>query len=420
MRALPAPAAPAAAILPDGTPPGIDGRLRYPLGDCAMSADQAEAHVQDAFMHGPLEAEAGAVLTIDLAAIAANWRKLRQIANPADCAAVIKGDGYGCGLEPVAAQLHRAGCTTFFVADLSEARRARAVVPEAVIYVLNGLPPGAGETFAEHQLQPVIGSVAELAEWDAFCATSSWRGGFALHVDTGMNRLGVSVGEAASIAARLASDNHGMSLLMSHLVDAENPDSARNNEQLLAFREVRRLFRGVPASLANSSGIFLGRSAVCDLVRPGAALYGLNPTPGYANPMDRVVTLRARILLVRDIETGQTVGYNATWTARRPSRIAIIGVGYADGYLRAASADDNKPGGVATVGGLRCPIVGRVSMDLMAIDVTEVPKAGTRRGDPVTLIGDGLELEEVAEHAGTIGYEILTRLGHRYARVYRT
>ena len=235
-----------------------------------------------------------------------------------------------------------------------------------------------------------------------------------------MNRLGVSVGEAASIAARLASDNHGMSLLMSHLVDAANPASARNNEQLLAFREVRRLFRGVPASLANSSGIFLGRSAVCDLVRPGAALYGLNPTPGYANPMDRVVTLRARILLVRDIETGQTVGYNATWTARRPSRIAIIGVGYADGYLRAASADDNKPGGVATVGGLRCPIVGRVSMDLMAIDVTEVPKAGTRRGDPVTLIGDGLELEEVAEHAGTIGYEILTRLGHRYARVYRT
>lgn len=395
-----------------------------------MSADKAEApvdvqadvqvDVQDTFMHGPPQAEAGAVLTVDLAAVAGNWRRLRQIANPADCAAVIKGDGYGCGLEPVAAQLHRAGCTTFFVADLSEARRARTVVPEAVIYVLNGLPPGAGHVFAEHQLQPVIGSVAELAEWDAFCATSGWQGGFALHVDTGMNRLGVSVGEAVSIAERLASDSHGMSLLVSHLVDAENPASARNNEQLLAFREVRRLFRGVPASLSNSSGIFLGRSAVCDLVRPGVALYGLNPTPGHANPMQRVVTLRARILLVRDIETGQTVGYNATWTARHPSRVAIVGIGYADGYLRAASADDNKPGGMAVVGGQRCPIVGRISMDLMAIDVTDVPKASARRGGPVTLIGEGIELEEVAERAGTIGYEILTRLGHRYARVYRT
>jgi alanine racemase len=385
-----------------------------------MSAEPAEMAPETRFTHGPPEAEAGGVLTINLGAIEANWKKLRALANPADCAAVVKGDGYGCGLEPVTAQLYHAGCTTFFVADLSEGRRARAVAPEAVIYVLDGLMPGTGPAFAEHYLQPVIGSTAELAEWDTFCGVSDWHGGFALHVDTGMNRLGVSIDEAASIAPRLGSENHGMTLLMSHFVSAENPENARNHEQMLAFREIRRMFRGVPASLANASGIFLGRSALCDLVRPGVALYGLNPTPGKPNPMQRVVDLKARVLVVRNVESGQTIGYNATWTARRRSRVAVIGVGYADGFLRAASADDNKRGGGALVGAQRCPIVGRISMDLTAIDVTDVPNNAVKRGDLVTLIGEGLELEEVAENAGTIGYEILTGLGHRYARIYES
>ena len=385
-----------------------------------MSIDETEAPADLSYTHGPPEGEAGGVLTVDLTAIETNWRRLRSFATPAECGAVVKGDGYGCGLEPVVAQLYQAGCTTFFVADLSEAKRTRALAPEAVIYVLNGLPPGTGPVFAEHYLQPVIGSTSELAEWDMFCGSNGWHGGFALHVDTGMNRLGVTMEEAAAIAPRLSSENHGVTLLMSHLVSAEAPDNARNHEQMQSFREIRRLFRGIPASLCNSSGIFLGQAALCDLVRPGVALFGLNPTPGRPNQMRRVVELKARISLIRRVEIGQTVGYNATWTARRPSRIAIVGIGYADGYFRAASGDDNKPGGSVLVGGTRCPIAGRISMDLTAIDVTDLPANAAKRGDFVTLIGEGLELEEVAEQAGTIGYEVLTNLGHRYARIYKS
>lgn len=385
-----------------------------------MSIDETEAPADTSYTHGPPDSEAGGVLAIDLSAVEANWRRLRTLATPAECGAVVKGDGYGCGLEPVAAQLYHAGCTTFFVADLSEGKRARAVAPEAIIYILNGLPPGAGPAFAEHYLQPVIGSTSELAEWDTFRTSSAWHGGFALHVDTGMNRLGVTIEEAEAIAPRLSSESHGMTLLMSHLVAAEAPDNARNHEQMLGFREIRRLFRGIPASLANSSGIFLGRSALCDLVRPGVALFGLNPTPGHKNPMRRVVELKARIIIMRRVEIGQTVGYNATWTARRPSRVAIIGVGYADGYFRAAGGDDNKPGGNVLVGPVKCPIIGRISMDLTAIDITDLPPNAAKRGDFVTLIGEGLELEEVAEQAGTIGYEVLTNLGHRYARIYKS
>ncbi len=385
-----------------------------------MSIDETEAPADTSYTHGPPENEAGAVLTIDLAAIEANWRKLRSLSTPAECGAVIKGDGYGCGLEPVAAQLYHAGCTTFFVADLSEGKRARALAPDAIIYILNGLPTGTGPVFAEHYLQPVIGSSSELAEWDMFCSSSGWQGGFALHVDTGMNRLGVTIEEAVAIAPRLSSEHHGMTLLVSHLVSAEAPDNARNHDQMVTFRDIRRMFRGIPASLANSSGIFLGRSAFCDLVRPGAAMFGLNPTPGKKNPMRRVVELKARISVLRRIEAGQTVGYNATWTAKRPTRLAIIGVGYADGYLRSASGGDNKPGGAAIVSGIKCPIAGRISMDLMAIDITDLPPNATKRGGIVTLIGEGIELEEVAERAGTIGYEILTSLGHRYARIYKS
>jgi len=393
--------------------------LRSVARPIAMSVDDTEAPADTSYTHGPPESEAGGVLTIDLSAIEANWKRLRSNATPAECGAVVKGDGYGCGLEPVVAQLYHAGCTTFFVADLSEGKRARAIAPEAIIYILNGVPPGTGPVFAEHYLQPVIGSTSELAEWDTFCTSSGWHGGFALHVDTGMNRLGVTIEEAAAIAPRLSSENHGMTLLMSHLIAAETPDNARNHDQMVAFREVRRMFRGIPASLANSSGIYLGRSALCDLVRPGVALFGLNPTPGKPNPMYRVVELKARITLIRRVDIAQTVGYSATWTARRISRIAIIGVGYADGYLRSGSGDDNKPGGNVLIAGIKCPIVGRISMDLTAIDITDLPPNAAKRGDYVTLIGEGLELEEVAEQAGTIGYEILTSLGHRYARIYK-
>jgi alanine racemase len=372
------------------------------------------------FAYGPPAAEAGGVLTIDLGAIEANWKKLRQIAIPTECAAVVKADAYGCGIEPVTALLYHAGCTTFFVADLSEGKRARRIAPDAAIYVLGGLPPGTSSIFAEHDLRPVIGSSAELAEWDSFVTASGWQGGVALHIDTGMNRLGVTIEEATALAPRIKMENHGIALLMSHFVASEIPEHPRNNEQMLAFREIRSLYRGIPASIANSSGIFLGSSAHLDLVRPGVALYGVNPTPGNPNPMRPVIQLQARIILTREVAFGDTVGYDASWTARRPSRIAVIGVGYADGYFRMASGTDQKPGGTVLVAGKRCPIVGRISMDLIAIDVTDLPGSAVRRGDFATLIGEGFDVDALAEQFDTNGYEVLTNLGPRYARIYKS
>jgi len=380
----------------------------------------AATSADGSFTSGPPAAEAGGVLTIDLAAIEANWRSLGRRATPSECAAVIKADAYGCGLEPVASRLVRAGCRTFFVADLSEARRARAVAPDAAIYVLNGLMAGTGPVFAELNARPVIGSLVELAEWDAFVSAQGWHGGAALHVDTGMSRLGISANDAAALAPRIRAENHGITLLMSHLAVGENGEHPLTDRQIRLFREVRILYRGIPASLANSSGVFLGNPAHCDMVRPGVALYGVNPTPGHANPMRPAVGLQARILQLRGVAKGETVGYEAAWTARRATRLAIVGVGYADGYPRAASSSDEAPGGAAIVGGKRCPLAGRVSMDLMAIDVSDLPEGAARRGDMATLIGDELTVDELAKAAGTIGYEVLTSLGRRYHRVYRT
>src|ERR1035438_5948173 len=234
---------------------------------------------------GPPVAEAGGILTVDLTAIEANWRALGHRTIPAECAAVIKADGYGCGIEQVAVTLAQAGCKTFFVADMAEAKRVRKVAPEPAVYVLNALLPWTAASYADIHARPVIGSMVELAEWDAFCATNGWRGGAALHVDTGMNRLGISVSDAAALAPRIRSENHGITLLMTHLACAEQPAHPLNARQIAAFREVRMIFRGIPSSLANSSGIFLGATAHCDVVRPGVALYGVNPTPGQKNPM---------------------------------------------------------------------------------------------------------------------------------------
>ena len=367
---------------------------------------------------GPPAAEAGGILTVDLAALVDNWNTLSREATPSECAAVVKADGYGCGLEPVGKALAHAGCKTFFVADLAEARRLRAVVPEHPIYVLNGLLPLTGPAFAEINARPVIGSLVELAEWDAFCAGQGWRGGAALHVDTGMNRLGISADEAAAVAPRIRAGNHGITLLMSHLACAEVPDHPLNAKQIALFREVRMLYRGITGSLANSSGIFLGGSAHCDMVRPGAALYGVNPRPGRANPMRPVIRLQGHIMQVRKVARGETVGYDAVWTARHPARIAVVAVGYADGLPRVLSASDQEPGADAIVAGVRCPFAGRISMDLLAIDISALPDGAARRGDLVTLIGDGITVDAVANLAGTIGYEILTSLGRRYHREY--
>ena len=369
---------------------------------------------------GPTQAEAGGILTIDLAAIAENYRALMRKALPAECSAVVKADGYGCGLEQVTATLAAAGCKTFFVAQLDEARAVRALAPSAAIYVLDGFPTGTGPALAGINAQPVINSAVELAEWDQFVAGSGWRGGIALHVDTGMNRLGLSFDEAAAIAPRIHAGNHGIKLLMSHFACSDEPANPLNTEQIQLFREIRTRYRGIPASLANSSGIFLGAAAHCDMVRPGAALFGINPTPGAKNPMRPVIDLKARVLQIRNIAKGATVGYGATWTAKRETRLAIIAAGYADGYPRAAAATAGEPGRQVLIANVRCPIVGRVSMDLFAVDVTDVPQGAIHRGGLVTLFGGALSVDEAAAQAGTIGYELLTNLGSRYHRTWTT
>src|SRR3982075_3288209 len=364
-------------------------------------------------------APAPGVLTVDLDAIVANWRKLEKTGVPAECAGVVKADAYGCGIAPVMRALAAAGCKTFFVATLDEARAARAAVKSASIYVLDGFFQNCGDAFAQIDARPVIGDLNELAEWDVFCRRSGWAGGAAIHIDTGMNRLGLTLTEAQGIIPRINAGVHGITLVMSHLACAESLNHPLNAKQLATFREIASLFSGVPASLSNSSGVFLGPQFQFDMVRPGAALYGVNPTPEADNPMQPVVELKARIVQMRNVERGESVGYGGTWTARRPTRIAIVSAGYADGYFRAASANDGTRGAEMVIAGKRCPIAGRVSMDLIAVDITDIEKNAARRGHMVTLIGEGITVDELAHHFGTIGYEVLTSLGRRFARVYK-
>jgi alanine racemase len=359
------------------------------------------------------------ILTIDLDAIVANWRKLEKTGVPAECAGVVKADAYGCGIDPVTRALAAAGCKTFFVATLDEARATRAAARSAVIYVLDGFFQNSGDAYAQIGCQPVIGDLNELAEWDAYCRRTGWAGGAAIHIDTGLNRLGLTLVDAQSIVPRIVAGDHGITLVMSHLACAETLHHPLNARQVATFRKIASLFSGVPASLANSSGIFLGPQFEFDVVRPGAAVYGVNPTPEADNPMQGVVELKARIAQIRNVERGDSVGYGAVWTARRPTRLAIVAAGYADGYFRAAGSNDGTRGAEVAVAGKRCPVAGRISMDLLAVDVTDVPNSAVRRGHMVTLIGEGITVDELAHHFGTTGYEVLTSLGKRYARVYK-
>src|SRR6195952_5103487 len=373
----------------------------------------------EAAAYAAATATATGVLTVDLDAIVANWRKLEKTAVPAECGAVIKADAYGCGAEAVARALAGAGCKTFFVATLDEARAAREALPSAELYVLDGFFQNCGDAFAKINCKPVIGDLNDLAEWGVFCRRSGWSGGAAIHIDTGMNRLGLTLVEANGIVPRINAGDHGITLVMSHLACAESLNQPLNAKQVASFREIASNYSGVPASLSNSSGIYLGPQFQFDMVRPGAALYGVNPTPEADNPMQSVVDLKARIVQLRNVERGDSVGYGGTWTARRPTKLAIVSAGYADGYFRAASANDGTRGAEAVVAGKRCPVAGRISMDLVAIDVTDLPDKTARRGHMATLIGEGITIDEVAHHFGTIGYEVLTSLGKRYARIYK-
>lgn len=364
-----------------------------------------------------------ATLTIDLGALAENWRRLRDLSQPAECAAVVKANGYGLGAAPVVTALAKAGCTTFFAAHVSEGIVARAALGKTGgrIFVLNGLLPEADTVAAmvEHRLQPVLGSFDEMNFWAAQAGGAAQALPFALQFSTGMNRLGLAPQDAAAAAQWLAAHPQApAAYVMSHFASSEEADNPLNAAQIEAFAAIRAQFPALPATLANSSGIFLPQKPVCDLVRPGIALYGGNPTPGLANPMRRVVGLSARMIQLRDVRAGETVGYNATWTAKRASKIAILGIGYADGLPRAATNSDAKKGAHFALGGRLYPVAGRVSMDLTALDVTDAPAALVYPGARVEVLGDTISVDDLASMAGTISYEILTSLGRRYERVY--
>ncbi|MEM7567840.1 MAG: alanine racemase [Pseudomonadota bacterium] len=348
-------------------------------------------------------------LRIDLGALTRNWRHLNALCGAAACGAVVKADGYGLGLERVGRALHRAGARTFFVAHLGEGERLRAALPDAVIYILNGLPPGGAARLLASRLRPVLGSVAELDEWLAHPGAERPA---ALHVDTGMNRLGLSMEEAGAVAAS-ARDLSPLHLLMSHLACADEADHPLTEVQTARFAEARALFPDIPGSLANSAGVLRAGAMGHDLARPGIALYGAS---ALAEPsaLETVATLAAPVLQVRDVAVGETVGYGATWTARRPTRAAILSAGYADGFLRASGATDDEKGHAGAFDGMMLPFIGRVSMDLIAIDATDVPTL--RRGDLVELLGPNASVDAAARSAGTIPYEFLTGLGARYRR----
>ena len=369
---------------------------------------------------GPPRDLAGAILTIDLTAIQDNWKTLAARAAPAECGAAIKGNAYGLGVAPVAHALWQAGCRTFFVARPMEGGELRAILPrEAVIYVLDGLFPDQAEYYAAHDLRPALITIEEAREWASFGTAYGRALPSALHIDTGINRLGFSPAALDELLADTAlMKKLDLALLMSHLACADEPGHPLNERQRQAFDAARQRLPGIPASLANSSGIFLGEGYTHDLVRPGIALYGGNPVPHTPNPMKPVIQLEGTVLQTREVAPGESIGYGATWHAPRPTRVAVLGAGYKDGVARSLSSRATNGPAQAFIGGRRCPVIGRISMDMMAIDVTDVPLHLCARGMRAEIIGRNIAIDDVAEWAGTISYELLTRLGERFTRLY--
>lgn len=372
----------------------------------------------DAFDIAPLR------VTIDLAALADNWRDMARRSGKARASAVVKADAYGMGIEDCGATLYHAGARDFFVASVAEGVTLRPHAPEARIFVLSGLWPGQEGHVFNNDLVPVIASEEQLSFW---MRTLAERGDhpFALHVDTGFNRLGLPLEDALFLSedsTRPASFDPV--LVLSHLACADTPSSPMNALQLESFWQVTQAFEGIESSLSASAGIFLGADYHFDLTRPGIALYGGEAVNAMTNPMRAVAKAEARIIQIRDAGEGQTVSYGGTHRLKRASRLAIASVGYADGYHRSLSGsgiplrDMGNGGAHGFINGHKVPVAGRVTMDLTIFDVTDVPPNAIRAGDYIELFGPNVAVDDVARAAGTIGYEMLTGLGLRYERQY--
>lgn len=361
----------------------------------------------------PSVGAAGAILTIDLGAIRENYRRLKAQLGDAACASVVKADGYGLGAAEVATALAGEGCDTFFVAHLDEGVRLRGVLgSRPLIYVLNGILPGAEQEAVAAGLTAVVNSLEQLAGWREAAKRAGRKLPAAIQVDSGMSRLGMAPSEVETAAADDAAfDGLDIRLVMSHLACADEPEHPANRAQLAEFKRLRAMLPAAPASLANSSGVFLGPDYHFDLARPGAALYGINPTPGSKNPMLPVVRLEARVIQTRTLAAGAGIGYGHTVVTDGPIETATISLGYADGWRRRAVA-------AAHVDAVSLPFIGRVSMDSIILDISALPTGQLKAGDYVQMIGPSQTLDEVAGFAGTIGYEVLTSLGHRFHRRY--
>lgn len=352
-----------------------------------------------------------AFLDIDLNAVVANWRLLAQINSQGETAAVVKADSYGVGAAHVAPVLAKAGCKTFFAAHLAEAVALRALLPTARILTLNGLMPHAAADFVAHGIIPVLSSLHDIALWRAEARGLGRVLPAFLHLETGLHRLALDAQDLSKLAQDpTLLEGIKVETVLSHLVNAEDPQDARNQQQRAAFLALVPQFAGASRSLANSPGSFLGPDFQFELTRPGAALYGLNTSPNQPRPMHPVVRLCAPILQIHDLDQGAQVGYGGLWTAQRPSRIATIGVGYGDGLPRSLTNQ-----GIAYFDDQPVPLVGRISMDLTTVDVT-----GTmaQPGDLLVLLDNRHGVDELGREAGSIGYEILTSLGRRYQRRY--
>ena len=370
-------------------------------------------------LHGRIPRHATGVVIIDLERLAGNWRALQSLVSPAKCAAVVKANAYGLGVAEVAPVLAGAGADTFFVATLDEAIEVQRLAPGAQVYVLNGVFPGAAGAMIESRTIPVLSSLPEVEEWGTMAPSRLDPLPCALHVDTGLNRLGLSARDIQQLAHNMhLLDRLDVKLVMSHLACADEPGHLKNEQQREIFERLQPLLPSVPLSLAASDGLMLGAKYHFDLVRPGYALYGGQAVPEHPTAVKPVVEAYARVLQVRELAPGHSIGYSATFVAERVTRIAVIAAGYADGCLRHLSAGNNEEGGHVAFAGKLAPIAGRVSMDLITVDITDLEDTQIERGDWAEIIGPNITIEDVGRASGTIGYEVLTRLSHRFTRIY--
>jgi alanine racemase len=368
--------------------------------------------VPDSFPSRPSGVPVLARLIVDLDALRANYQSLCRRVGGRAVAAVVKANAYGLGVQEVASALAAVGCRTFFVATVDEALELRSLLPRVVIYTLGGVPgAGAAEALTAADVRPVLNSLGEAEAWAAVAPDRP----AALQLDTGLTRSGFDEREAAELLARpQLVAKLGLVLLLTHFACADEPGHPANERQRRVMDRLRQGFGDLPTSIANSAGTLLGPDFCGDIVRPGIALYGGQPLADGPYTTRPVVRLEARVLQRRVLDAPQTVGYGATVVAPAGTAIAVIAIGYADGWPRSLG----NGAGRILVGDKAVPVLGRVSMDLTVVDVTGAAPGQPAVGEYVTLIGPGLALEDVAAAAGTIGYEILTGLGRRVRREY--